>query len=84
MRLDAARRAHFVERSNLHDGGLTDLHQKYLTLLRDAETTLGLKTIALKLGINEKAVEQDIEPLLLKNNLIQKTSKGRTLNNPEE
>jgi Holliday junction resolvasome RuvABC ATP-dependent DNA helicase subunit len=40
---------------------------------------VGLKTIAVKLWVNEKTVEEDIEPLLLKLNKIEKISKWRKL-----
>ena len=67
-------------RLQLQDGWLTNLHQKYLSILENAEgVALGVRTIALQLGINEKAVETAIEPLLLKLWKIEKTSKGRKL-----
>lgn len=45
---------------------MTPLHQKYLEILEIADRPLGVKAIAVQLGVNEKAVEEDIEPLLLK------------------
>jgi Holliday junction resolvasome RuvABC ATP-dependent DNA helicase subunit len=35
--------------------------------------------LAAKLGMNEKALESDIEPLLLKLGKIEKTTRGRVL-----
>lgn len=64
---------------NIEDGGLTTIHQQYLTILQEADKPLGLKTLALKLGINEESVENEIEPLLLKSGRIEKTSKGRVI-----
>jgi Holliday junction resolvasome RuvABC ATP-dependent DNA helicase subunit len=40
-----------------------------------------VKTIALQLGINEESVENEIEPLLLKSWIIEKTGRGRILKN---
>lgn len=64
---------------NIADGGLTPIHQQYLHILSESDSALGLKTISLKLGINEESVENEIEPLLLKSGLIEKTSKGRII-----
>ncbi|HCB51929.1 TPA: hypothetical protein DEP21_05200 [Patescibacteria group bacterium] len=58
---------------------MTPLHTKYLDILREADRPLGLKTIAVQLGINEKAVEEDIEPLLMKLGKIEKSAAGRVL-----
>lgn len=59
------------------DGGLTHLHQKYLEIVKAAQSPVGIKTLAIKLGINEQSVEQDIEPLLFKLGKIDKTARGR-------
>lgn len=64
----------------LEQGWLTYVHKKYLEILSDFEWwPVWLKTISLKLWLNEKAVEDDIEPLLLKLGLIDKTSRWREL-----
>ena len=52
---------------------MTPLHAKYLEILEKAERPLGVKAIAVQLGINEKAVEEDVEPLLLKLGKIEKS-----------
>ncbi len=78
--LDTVRRQEFRTRSKLQKGGITPLHQHYLSILDEAAgNPVGLKTLAVKLGMNEQAVEDDIEPLLFKLNKIEKTAKGRTL-----
>lgn len=78
--LDTPRREQFRHRSQLQKGGITPLHQRYLSILTEAEgMPVGLKTIAVKLGMNEQAVENDIEPLLFKLNKIEKSIKGRIL-----
>ena len=45
---------------------MTPLHKRYLEILAEADRNVGVKAIAVQLGINEKAVEEDVEPLLLK------------------
>ena len=69
----------FVDHIQIDDGGLTRLHKKYLEILEEQDRPLGVKTLAIQLGINEKAVEEDIEPLLMKLGKIEKTAAGRIL-----
>ncbi len=70
-------REDFLVYSKIDEGGMTPLHKKYLDILSQAQRPMGLKSIAIQLGINEKAVEEDIEPLLLKLGKIEKTPAGR-------
>lgn len=73
-------REHFQQRRSLGQGGMSTLHQSYLDILQEYDgTPVGLKTLAVKLGINEKAVEDDVEPLLFELGKIEKTAKGRVL-----
>ena len=58
---------------------MTPLHAKYLAILQEADRPLGVKAISVLLGINEKAVEDDVEPLLLKLGKIEKSASGRVL-----
>jgi len=68
------------QRLSIKDGWLTPLHQKYLSILEKHKPhAVGLKTIAAQLSMNEKSIEQDIEPILIKQNMIEKTSKGRKM-----
>jgi len=69
----------FLIHSKIDEWGMTPLHAKYLDILREADRPLWIKTIAVQLGINEKAVEEDIEPLLLKLWKIEKTAGWRIL-----
>lgn len=69
----------FLLHSKIDEWGMTPLHAKYLEILRDADRPLWAKTIAVQLWINEKAVEEDIEPLLLKLGKIEKTGSGRII-----
>ncbi len=67
-------------RLSIKDGGITNIHDRYIDILKANTGAIGLKTIALQLGINEESVENEIEPLLIKAGLIEKTSRGRILN----
>jgi len=69
----------FLKHSQIEEGGMTPLHAKYLEILEKADRPMGVKAIAVQLGINEKAVEEDIEPLLLKLGKIEKSGAGRIL-----
>ncbi len=68
-------------RLSIRDGGITNIHEQYLDILKANTGAVGLKTIALQLGINEESVENEIEPLLLKSGLIEKTGRGRIIVN---
>lgn len=69
----------FLAHSKIDDGGMSPIHKKYLEILEENDRPMGLKSIAIQLGMNEKAVEEDIEPLLIKLWKIEKSSKGRIL-----
>ena len=72
------RREQFRHDLQLQQWGLTAVHQSYLEVLQTFHgRPVGLKTIAVTLGMHEKAIEEDIEPLLLKLGKIEKTGKGR-------
>ena len=60
--------------------GLTDVDRQYLRALRDSDTPLGVNTISATIGIDKTTIESIIEPWLLKNHIIIKTLRGRTLN----
>lgn len=78
--LDDNKWHHFQQRRKLQKWGITPLHQKYLNILIEAnQSPVWLKTLAVKLGMSEQSVEEDIEPLLFKLGKIEKTSRGRVL-----
>lgn len=72
-------RGEFLHHSQIEEGGMTPLHAKYLEILREADRPMWSKAIAVQLWINEKAVEEDVEPLLLKLWKIEKSWSGRIL-----
>jgi Holliday junction DNA helicase RuvB len=69
----------FLVHAQLKEGGMTPLHQQYLDILSHYERPLGAKAIAAQLGVSEKSLEEDIEPLLLKLGKIEKTPAGRVV-----
>ncbi|MBS8122142.1 Holliday junction branch migration DNA helicase RuvB [Candidatus Vampirococcus lugosii] len=78
--LDKNEWENFVKRGKLENGGIQEIHKQYLKILSESEgRAVGVRTIAIKMGMNEKAIEEDIEPLLLKLGKIEKTSRGRIL-----
>lgn len=79
LKLDENVRKDFLTHSKIEEGGMTPLHRKYLEVLKKADRPMGIKAIAVQLWINEKAVEEDVEPLLLKLWKIEKTAAGRVL-----
>ncbi|MDR3169181.1 MAG: hypothetical protein LBU27_05495 [Candidatus Peribacteria bacterium] len=72
-------RSAFLIHSQIKEGGMTPLHQHYLEVLAHYDRPLGAKALAAQLGVNEKSLEEDIEPLLLKLGKIEKTPTGRVL-----
>lgn len=70
----------FWQDLQLQQWWLTHLHQTYLALLESFWTkAVWVKTIATTLGVHERTIEEDIEPLLIKLKRIEKTSKWRIL-----
>ncbi len=70
----------FIKWWDLQDWGIQEIHRQYLQILRQYwNQPVGLKTISVKMWLNEKAVEQDIEPLLLKLGKVDKTNRWRVL-----
>lgn len=80
LNLDSDIWAEFKAWAQLQDWWLSPIHLRYLDILSEfGWWPVALKTISLRLGLNEKAVEEDVEPLLMKLGKIDKTSRGRIL-----
>ena len=78
--LDLPRWKEFLGWRKLTRWWITSLHQSYLDILTWQNwQPVWLKTLAVRLWMSEKAVEEDIEPLLFKMNKITKTSRWRIL-----
>lgn len=70
----------FKQWADLMNWWLTKVHKRYLDILGEFDWwPVWLKTISLKLWVNEQAVEDDIEPLLLKLWMIEKNTRWRCL-----
>lgn len=67
----------FASRNNTREGGLNALHQAYLGVLDVSGRAMGLGTIAVKLWLDEKTVEEEIEPLLIKLGYVERGPRGR-------
>ncbi len=76
---DESFREDFDQWVNIDKWWLTSLHKKYLDVLWEYDAPVGVKTLAAKLWVSEKSIEEDIEPLLLKLGKIEKTTKGRII-----
>ena len=59
----------------IEENGLTKLDKQYLNVLKESKVPLGIKSLVSLTGINEETIENVIEPFLLKNGLIVKTTK---------
>ena len=58
--------------------GMTEMDRKYLKTLKNSGQPLGIDTLSCMTGIDRQTIEGIIEPWLLQNSYIVKTSKGRT------
>ena len=57
--------------------GMTEIDRKYLKTLKNSGQPLGIETLSCMTGIDRQTIEVVIEPWLLQNSKIIKTSKGR-------
>lgn len=67
----------FATRNNAREGGLNMLHTAYLDVLDSASRPMSLNTIAVKMWLDEKTVEEEIEPLLIKLGYVERGPRGR-------
>lgn len=69
---------HFFQSIGIYDLGLSDIDIEYLAVLENSEV-VGLKTISQIINVDEKTIVNKIEPFLLKNKFIIKSSAGRRI-----
>lgn len=62
------------------NNGINEYDLKYLNFLANKFKPIGLKTISNSINIDEKTIENKIEPFLLTNHYIEKTNSGRIIN----
>lgn len=60
----------------INELGLTEMDLKYLEALR-YDKPIGLKSLASILSLDEQTIEEQIEPYLLKERMIERTARGR-------
>lgn len=77
LELSALSIEEFAVRNKTKEWGLSPLHEAYLRVLETANRPLWLNTIAVKLWLDEKTVEEDIEPLLIKLGFVERGPRGR-------
>ena len=66
-----------LDELGINEHGFDELDIKFLSLLAEAKTPLGLSTIAAALSEDEGTIEDVIEPFLIANGFVEKTPKGR-------
>lgn len=59
--------------------GFSKRDRLYIRMLKDSTRPMGLKTLAASLNIPEETIENEIEPYLLRKNIVIRTERGRTL-----
>lgn len=59
--------------------GFSKRDRQYIRLLKDSVRPMGLKTLAASLNIPEETIENEIEPYLIRKNIVIRTERGRTL-----
>lgn len=69
-----------MKQLNIDKNGFTQNDKLYLLTLKNSKVPLGLKSIVDITGIDEYTIVNVIEPFLLRNNLISRTTKGRIIN----
>ena len=78
--LTSDKRKQFRNWTDLEKGWLTAIHKHYIQILQEANwSPVWLRTFSVRLNMNEKSIEEDIEPLLFELGKIEKTSRGRVL-----
>jgi Holliday junction DNA helicase RuvB len=68
--------------AKIDENGYTLLDRKYIICLKGAGIPLALNTISSILKVDEKTLENEVEPFLLTKGLIIKTTKGRMYCDP--
>ena len=59
--------------------GMTEVDRQYLNVLTKSGQPMGINTISSITGVDKQTIESIIEPWLLSNGKIIKTSKGRVV-----
>jgi Holliday junction DNA helicase RuvB len=65
-----------LEKLEIDDQGLTSIDRRYLDLLSSVRPT-GLQYLSSALSLDKDTIQEEIEPYLIRQNLIERTPKGR-------
>lgn len=64
------------EKLRIDENGLTEIDHKYLNSLPD-DRPVGVQYISAKIGVDIETIEEEIEPFLMREGLIDRSNKGR-------
>ena len=68
-----------LQRIGREPSGLEESHRTYLDVLERAGGSLGIRTLAARLGLSKQTVLRTIEPFLVRHGWVSITPRGRTL-----
>ena len=68
-----------LDRLGIDERGYDDRHRAYLRCLEAVGRPIGLKTLSMRLGIDVDTLQEEIEPTLIKDGLVEVTSRGRII-----
>lgn len=69
-----------LDRLGIDERGYDDKHRAYLRCLEVVGRPIGLKALSMRLGIDVDTLQEEIEPTLMQDGLVEITRKGRVLN----
>jgi Holliday junction DNA helicase RuvB len=78
-KVDRETAARVLEELGIDGRGLRSFDRDYLDALREARGALGLSTLAGRLGVSKRALQQVHEPYLIRRGLVRVTRDGRVL-----
>lgn len=77
--LDEAFVVDILTRLGFDREGFSKRDRQYIKLLKGSSRPIGLKTLAASLNIPEETIENEIEPHLIRKEIVARTDRGRTL-----
>jgi Holliday junction DNA helicase RuvB len=77
--VDVALASDALERLGLDEAGLTVLDRRLLLILAKAGAPVGLKTLSVALGEEDRTLEDVYEPFLIREGYLAKTARGRVI-----
>ncbi|HMS17555.1 MAG TPA: Holliday junction branch migration DNA helicase RuvB [Planctomycetota bacterium] len=68
-----------LTRLGVDQAGLLELDRRLLNLLKNSGRPVGLKTLSVALGEEDRTIEDVVEPFLIREGFIEKTPRGRSI-----